>query len=102
MSAPKAREATLRESITVALRSPGGQVKLSVKELSKRVGASEKQVREHLEHVLQSAKARGERVEIEPARCRSCGFELESSTATRCPECKKERIAPARFALAAS
>lgn len=90
---------SIRERLAALLRAEP----LTARELSARASVSEKDVVSHLPHVLRSAQARGERVTIEPARCVACGFAFDERSRTgkpgRCPRCRAERIAPARFHL---
>lgn len=42
------------------------------------------------------------RLMIRPPKCEFCGYQFAASnikTPTRCPECKKEKIAPTRFRI---
>jgi predicted Zn-ribbon and HTH transcriptional regulator len=87
-------------TIRAALRRVLGEGLFSAHEISGRVGISEKDVAEHLEHLSRSLKSTGERLAIEPARCRACGFTFKDrerfDKPSRCPLCKHERLAPAR------
>lgn len=94
-SRPRAANETVREALREALRGAPS----TTLELSAAVGIPHKQVDEHLEHLQRS----GVRLAIEPATCLGCGYEFKGRTRTsrpsRCPECKSERIRPARFSL---
>ncbi|GAB4267591.1 MAG: transcriptional regulator [Deferrisoma sp.] len=72
----------------------------TVAELARALGLREPEAAEHLGHALRSL-APGERVVVEPARCRACGFSFRGRERTgrpgRCPRCRAERIAPARY-----
>lgn len=76
----------------------------SLRELSQRVGVSEKQLGEHLEHLEKSLKGRGARLRSQPARCLQCDFAFEgrrrATAPSRCPRCKSERIEPPSFWVA--
>jgi predicted Zn-ribbon and HTH transcriptional regulator len=89
--------ATLREEL---LRGPA-----TARELSQRVRIREKDVAEHLAHLERSAKARGERLVVEPATCIACGHAFAKRTRfTRpgsCPSCGSTRIDPPAFRLEA-
>lgn len=93
------RRLTLREALERVL----AEGMFTARELSARVGISEKDVAGHLEHLARSVKATGERLEIEHARCESCGFVFKDrarlSKPSRCPCCKAERLSPARFGV---
>lgn len=64
--------------------------------LSQALGIKEKEALEHLPHIAKSAAARGAKLIIQPAVCRSCGFEFKDrrrlSPPGRCPRCKQSRI----------
>ena len=74
----------------------------SVSSLARELGLTRDAVEEHLRHMLQSAAARGDRIEILPARCRNCGFEFGPERLTkpgRCPACKGSRIIEAMIRI---
>ena len=53
--------------------------------------------------MLRSAAARGDRIEILPARCKACGFEFGADRLAkpgRCPSCKASRIQEAMIRIA--
>lgn len=58
---------------------------------------------EDLGHLIKSLRGRGQRVDVDPAQCRSCGFLFRDRFPRhmhdpgRCPECASEAIQPARF-----
>lgn len=93
------RGETARESLAAALRG----APLTARELSERVRLSEREVIGHLEHLGRSARARGERLVIQPAACLGCGFAFEARERAgkpgRCPSCRATRISPPRFSL---
>ena len=67
----------------------------SVSSLAHELGLRRGDVEEDLQHMLRSAAARGERIEVLPARCKACGFEFGADRLAkpgRCPECKASRI----------
>lgn len=89
-----------------ALRQVLSQGKpLTVRELSQAIGASERDVLEHLEHLEQSLAHQPERLTITPAHCIACGFSFEGRARVakpgKCPKCRATRIAPPRFAIQA-
>jgi transcriptional regulator len=94
---PSERAATVREALCEELR----QGFCTAKELSTRVGISEKDVAAHLEHLAKSLKARVETLEVQPPSCIACGFSFKHrSRMTRpgkCPECGETRIDPPQF-----
>lgn len=72
----------------------------SLKELSRELGLTEKELLGHLEHVATSAKGKNP-LEISPAECLGCGFVFRKrdkfNSPSRCPKCRSERIRPPRF-----
>jgi predicted Zn-ribbon and HTH transcriptional regulator len=94
------RHVTIRSELRRVL----GEGPLTARELSARVGISEKEVAGHLAHLARSLRQRGEQLRVEPPRCLACGFVFKERTRldkpSRCPECKSERLAPSRFAIA--
>lgn len=97
---PAERADTLRVQLREVLRSGVSQ---TVRELSQALGASERDLFDHLEHLARSLERSGERLVIEPARCLGCSFSFDERTRFkkpgRCPACKSTRIAPPRFAV---
>lgn len=75
----------------------------TLRDLSRAVSLTEKEVAEHLPHIDKSAKRRGQRFVVDPARCHRCDYVFKERTRTttpsRCPACKNERIQAARFSL---
>jgi predicted Zn-ribbon and HTH transcriptional regulator len=96
---PSERHATVRDDLRRALQEGF----LSFRELSVRVRVSEKDIPQHLEHLARSAKASGQRLDIEPARCLGCEFVFRERTRltrpSRCPRCRGQRVAAARFRI---
>ncbi len=96
-SEPEPQSATLRETLKRLLRA----APLSVRELSAQLGLPEKAVLSHLHHLQRSLK--GERLVVEPAVCRQCGFVFRKrerlSKPGRCPRCKGENIEPPRLRI---
>lgn len=74
---------------------------LTARDLGARVSLREKEIAPHLEHLMRSVKAKGERLVVDPARCLACEFAFDDRRSltkpTRCPECKSERIKAPRF-----
>ena len=96
-AAPREAEDTPRVRLRELLR----QGPATARELSERAHVSEKEVRLHLQHLIRSARTRGEQVTIEPARCEGCGFVFEGRDRLgkpgRCPVCRGSHIRPPRF-----
>ena len=52
-------------------------------------------VEDHVKHLLKTARADGHAINVEPARCRSCGYVFDESKLTnpgKCPKCKGTRL----------
>ncbi|HTU59031.1 MAG TPA: transcriptional regulator [Polyangiales bacterium] len=101
MPQPPERSETLRAELRAALHSELGPQ--TIRELSQALGASERDLLTHLEHLARSLPHDHERLIVEPARCLSCSFEFEDRTRYkkpgRCPACKSTRITAPRFAI---
>ena len=99
---PPMRGATVRGALEAEL-STAPETGFTAKELSARVGISEKDVAGHLEHLEKSLKAGGAALVVIPAECLSCGFVFkERKRLTRpgsCPECRATRIDPPAFRI---
>jgi predicted Zn-ribbon and HTH transcriptional regulator len=67
----------------------------SVSWIAREMGLRRGDLAEDLHHALRSARAAGHRVEIVPARCKSCGFVFGEDKLVkpgRCPACKGTRL----------
>jgi hypothetical protein len=67
----------------------------SVSSLAQELGLTRGDVEADLRHALRSAQAAGDRVEVLPARCKTCGFlfaEDRLAKPGRCPQCKGSRL----------
>jgi predicted Zn-ribbon and HTH transcriptional regulator len=67
----------------------------SVSSLARELGLTRRDVEDDLGHALRSAEAAGYRVEVIPARCRSCGFTFDTrklSKPGKCPSCRGTRL----------
>jgi predicted Zn-ribbon and HTH transcriptional regulator len=91
--------ATVRQRIAGAL---AGRM-LTAREISRAVGAREKEVLEHLPHVARGLSGAG-RFEVEPSSCLACGFKFRKrerlKTPGKCPVCRSEKITETRFGIA--
>lgn len=91
------------ETVRSALRQVLREGPLAARELSVRVGISEKDVFGHLEHLARSLRHSGERLRVEPAECLACGFVFKERTRLRkpskCPACRSQRLDPPRFVV---
>jgi predicted Zn-ribbon and HTH transcriptional regulator len=96
---PESRSHTIRQDLALALRAGSA----TARDLSKAVGASEKQVLEHLAHLARSLKARGGALLVTPARCLDCGFAFAQrdklARPSRCPKCHGGRLTLPEFAI---
>ena len=72
-----------------------------VRDISKALHISEKEVGDHLDHIRRSLSATRQKLEIRPAECLSCGFVFKDrnrfSRPGRCPRCRENRISMPRF-----
>ena len=74
----------------------------SVSSLARELGLRRGDLEDDLRHMLRSAAARGDRIEILPARCKACGFEFGPERLAKpgkCPECRGTRILEAMIHL---
>lgn len=74
----------------------------SVSSLARELGLARGDLEDDLRHMLRSAAARGDRIEILPARCKACGFEFGPERLAkpgRCPMCKASRIVEAMIRI---
>lgn len=97
---PRPAHQTVREAIVEHLR----RTRLSVAELSALVGATERDVVDHLTHIERSVEGRpGARFVVDPPRCLACGFDFEGRTRARrpgkCPQCRATRISYPSFSI---
>jgi predicted Zn-ribbon and HTH transcriptional regulator len=77
----------------------------SVSALARELGLTRRDVEDDLAHALRSAEAAGYRVEVIPARCRSCGFTFDTrklSKPGKCPSCRGTRLFEPQIILRAS
>jgi predicted Zn-ribbon and HTH transcriptional regulator len=93
-------ERTPRQRIIELLRG----TRLSSHQLAQILGLTERQVEDHLSHVLKTlAQNRDRRFILEPCACRDCGFVFRTRTKltrpSRCPSCRSEDITAPRFGI---
>ena len=77
----------------------------SVSSLARELGLTRHGLEDDLQHMLRSAVARGDAVDVLPARCKACGFEFGPDRLVkpgRCPSCKASRIQEAVISLRSS
>jgi hypothetical protein len=77
---------------------------LSSRQLAELVGIPERQVEEHLAHVVQTlARDRTHRFVLEPSSCPACGYVFRDrrrlTCPSRCPRCRAEGITPPRYGI---
>lgn len=93
---PADRPETLRREIVSLL----GEESMTAREISGRVGISEKDVLAHLDHIR--IARRGSLV-VTPAECMSCGFIFRKRERLKgpgkCPVCHSEHIAEPSFSI---
>lgn len=91
-SMPGERSRTIRQQLLDQLEDGP----FSAAELSRLTRQSEREVLDHLEHLLRAGKVR-----TLPASCAGCGFRFEKRTRSKkpgkCPQCRSTRIRPPRF-----
>lgn len=78
--------------------------RLASRDLAGMIGVPERQIEEHLAHVVRSlARDKTRRFLLEPSRCHDCGFVFRErtrlTTPGRCPACRSEAVAPPRFGI---
>jgi hypothetical protein len=96
---PEARSHTVRQDLALALRAGAA----TARDLSKAVGASEKDVLAHLAHLARTLRARGAKLVITPAECLDCGFAFSQreklARPSRCARCGGSRLTLPEFAI---
>ncbi|TKB74058.1 MAG: transcriptional regulator [Nitrospira sp.] len=78
--------------------------RLSSYQLAQMLGICERQVEEHLTHVVQTlARARTKKFILDPAFCHDCDFVFRDrrrlTSPSRCPHCRSESIAAPRYGI---
>lgn len=86
-------ERTLRQRIIELLTD----TRMTTDQLAQRLGIPERQVEEHLPHVVKTvARDRSRQFILEPSICLDCGFMFRDRTRltrpSRCPQCRSEGI----------
>jgi predicted Zn-ribbon and HTH transcriptional regulator len=75
----------------------------STYELSALVGVREKDVVPHLQHLARSLRRSGERLVVEPARCRDCGYAFRErqrlGRPSSCPRCHGQHLSVPMFRI---
>ena len=78
--------------------------RLSSYQLAQMLGIPERQVEEHLTHVVKTiARDKTRRFILDPARCQDCDFVFRDrsrlTSPSRCPHCRSEAIASPRYGI---
>ena len=78
--------------------------RLSSYQLAQMLGIPERQVEEHLAHVVKTiARDKTRRFILDPARCQDCDFVFRDrsrlTSPGRCPHCRSEAIAAPRYGI---
>ncbi len=78
--------------------------RLSSHQLAQMLGIPERQVEEHLTHVVKTiARDKTRRFILDPARCQDCDFVFRNrrrlTSPSRCPHCRSEAIAVPRYGI---
>ena len=77
---------------------------LSSYQLAQMLGIPERQVEDHLTHVVKTiARDKTRRFILDPARCQNCDFVFRDrsrlTSPSRCPHCRSEGIAAPRYII---
>jgi hypothetical protein len=78
--------------------------RLSSYQLAQFLGIPERQVEDHLGHVVKTiARDRDRRFVLEPSCCQDCGFVFRDrkrlTRPSRCPHCRSESISAPRYGI---
>ena len=76
--------------------------RLATHQLAQMLGIPERQVEEHLTHVVKTiARDKTRKFILDPARCQDCDFVFRDrrrlTSPSRCPQCRSEAIAAPRY-----
>ena len=93
-------ERTLRQRLIDLLTD----TRMTTDQLARMLGIRERQVEEHLAHVVQTvARDRSRRFILEPSTCMNCGFMFRDraklTRPSRCPKCRREGISAPRYRI---
>ena len=80
------------------------ETRLSTYQLAQMLGIRERQVEEHLTHVVKTiARDKTRRFILDPAFCQDCNFIFRGRSRltrpSRCPHCRSEAIAAPRYGI---
>lgn len=93
-------ERTVRQRMIELL----AEARLASYQLAQRLGIAERQVEEHLPHIVKSlARDRTRRFVVEPSACVDCGFVFRDRSKltkpSRCPACRSEHLTAPRYGI---
>jgi transcriptional regulator len=93
-------ERTLRQRLIELLTD----TRMATDQLARMLGIPERQVEEHLAHVVKTvSRDRSRRFILEPSSCLECGFMFRDRTRltrpSRCPQCRSEGISAPRYGI---
>lgn len=76
----------------------------TARQLAELVGIPERQVEEHLAHIVRSvARDRTRRFLLEPSECQDCAYSFRERTRltrpSRCPRCRSEAVSAPRYGI---
>lgn len=76
----------------------------SSRQLAELVGIPERQVEDHLAHLIKSlGRDRQRRFVMDPSSCQDCAFVFRErrrlTKPSRCPRCRSEAVTPPRFGI---
>ncbi len=93
------KKRTIREQMIQNLEAES----MTVRDLSKALHISEKEVYSHLPSIEKSIRHQKKQIEITPYHCLGCGFEFKERKTFKkpgkCPKCRQSRIEPAVFEI---
>jgi len=75
---------------------------MTVSQIARLVDESPSRVADDLNHLFRSLKHTEHRASVEPARCRSCGFEFcreKLSKPSKCPKCHSTWVLEPKIAI---
>ena len=80
------------------------RTRLTSHQLAQMLGIPERQVEEHLNHVVKTiARDKTRRFILDPARCPDCDFVFRNrsrlTSPSRCPQCRSEAVAAPRYGI---
>jgi len=90
---------TIRKQIISLLE----QKEYGARSISQHLGIREKEVYDHIPHIMKTVSAMGKTLTVIAAQCNTCDYKFKKRKKVtkpgRCPICKNERIDPPRFRI---